>query len=830
MNPATQSPPQAARSAATPNSSLSADEPWPGLAAFAEADQAFFFGREADIDELYRLIRRHRLTILFGRSGLGKTSLLQAGLFPRERAEDALPVYLRLDYSENAVDLGRQVIDATIAAAEACGYEAPSVSESDTLWEYFHRKDSDFWSDHHRIVLPLLVFDQFEEIFTIGNAARPDECRRFLQELSDLVEGRVPISVRARLNDSAGDGVGFALKRHHYKVVLSLREDYLAELETVHELMPSMLLNRFRLQIMNGAQALRVVTEPARAKNLVADDVAQTIVRYVADDPEGDADLAELDVDPPLLSLLCRKLNDRRLRRGEPQIGRDLSEEGAEILFSFYEESLDNLSDGADPRSQQGWWRGLNDWSKKLRARRFIEKQLIIEPEGLRDSRDRAEAESALGREVMEKLVDRRLLRIDNLFGRQRVELTHDVLTDIVLKSREKRRNWWLTRLKFSVLLALGAVLVLVAFWQNAEQQAENAQNRLGAVEEVIDSLKSQPDADMAVLAAVSGALRGEREPEVQARVMKQDSLRLLTDSLKRLEDHLATARLDLQTLEKTRFEADSVRQVLSEDLQTVRLEMAGLEDDWRQARAEADSLRGLTTGRDRMSDSLESQNTSQRGPEQRVPAQPTGLQATVAAGQIRLSWSDNSSSEEGFRIERCSDPECNEFREIGTTKPNEVSFTDTTRSAGVYTYRVRAFNQAGDSEYYEASALRVACTIKEGDKVNLSLDKCDEVDIETRYTVKPRLEDPETARRIVGNLYPRDLQEEGIEGSVTVQAIVDTSGFVLPPVMVKRSSGNAELDEAAKAAIQRFKYSPALNGDRKVAVLITQDIVFTVK
>ena len=39
------------------------------------------------------------MTILFGQSGLGKTSLLCAGLFPRLRAVDFLPVYLRLDWT-----------------------------------------------------------------------------------------------------------------------------------------------------------------------------------------------------------------------------------------------------------------------------------------------------------------------------------------------------------------------------------------------------------------------------------------------------------------------------------------------------------------------------------------------------------------------------------------------------------------------------------------------------------------------------------------------------------------------------------------------------------
>ena len=68
--------------------SLDAENPWPGLMPFTEATQAFFHGREAEAAELLRRVRRERLTILFGQSGLGKTSLLCAGLFPRLRVAD----------------------------------------------------------------------------------------------------------------------------------------------------------------------------------------------------------------------------------------------------------------------------------------------------------------------------------------------------------------------------------------------------------------------------------------------------------------------------------------------------------------------------------------------------------------------------------------------------------------------------------------------------------------------------------------------------------------------------------------------------------------------
>ena len=58
---------------------------YPGVRPFAdsEADQRVFFGRGREIHELFHQIHTTNLLVLFGKSGLGKTSLLQAGLFPR---------------------------------------------------------------------------------------------------------------------------------------------------------------------------------------------------------------------------------------------------------------------------------------------------------------------------------------------------------------------------------------------------------------------------------------------------------------------------------------------------------------------------------------------------------------------------------------------------------------------------------------------------------------------------------------------------------------------------------------------------------------------------
>ncbi len=65
--------------------------PGSGLFSYTEENRAYFHGRDEETAELARRVQRKLLTVLFGQSGLGKTSLLRAGLVPRLRARRLLP-------------------------------------------------------------------------------------------------------------------------------------------------------------------------------------------------------------------------------------------------------------------------------------------------------------------------------------------------------------------------------------------------------------------------------------------------------------------------------------------------------------------------------------------------------------------------------------------------------------------------------------------------------------------------------------------------------------------------------------------------------------------
>src|SRR5471032_1559471 len=102
--------------------SVDEKNPWLGLASFTEETRQYFYGREEEVAELARRVQRKLLTVLFGQSGLGKTSLLRAGLVPRLRDEAYCPVYVRIDYAPESPSPSEQIKQAIFKATAAAGH------------------------------------------------------------------------------------------------------------------------------------------------------------------------------------------------------------------------------------------------------------------------------------------------------------------------------------------------------------------------------------------------------------------------------------------------------------------------------------------------------------------------------------------------------------------------------------------------------------------------------------------------------------------------------------------------------------------------------------
>lgn len=403
------------------------NNPWPGLTPFTENLSAFFFGRDQEAAELFRLVRRETLTLLFGQSGLGKSSLLQAGLAPRLRQADFIPVNIRLDHAVETPALVDQVKAALRQVIEERLVDAPHPSPNQTLWEYFHRKDADFWTPKHRLATPVLIFDQFEEIFTLGRGSDLARSRgdAFLQQLGDLIENRIPEDLKKKLDDGAVEPNQFSFGDAWCKVLITFREDYLPDLEGLRLQIRSVMQNRMRIVRMNGTQALDVVVKAGA--DLVESGTGPLIVQFVAAaGADGTAvpveRLAAMEVEPALLSVVCRELNNKRIHVGQDRITADLlAGSRREILSDFYQRSIEDL-----PES----------------VRIFVEDRLLT-PSGIRDNiaLENALLEPGITREMIERLVARRLLRVEDRLGVARVELTHDILAQPIRASRDTRQQ-----------------------------------------------------------------------------------------------------------------------------------------------------------------------------------------------------------------------------------------------------------------------------------------------------------------------------------------------------------------------------------------------------
>ena len=400
---------------------IDSEHPWLGLASFTEETRGYFYGREEEVAELARRVRRKLLTILFGQSGLGKTSILRAGIVPRLRPEGYCPVYVRLDYSPESPEPAEQIKQAIFLATQASGqWTQPGVAESgESLWEFLHHRDDVLRDASGRTLVPLLIFDQFEEIFTLAQS--DDFGRRratqFLDDLADLVENRAPKALEARIELDEAAAEKFDFTRADYRILIALREDYLAHLEGLKAAMPSITQNRMRLARMTGAQALAAVRKPGG--KLVSEEVAEAIVRFIA----GGSELPNAEVEPALLSLICRELNNARIAQGRDEISADvLAGSRDTILSEFYERALADQPPG---------------------VRQVIEDQLLTES-GYRESLAqervlKAFAVAGAAPGALATLVDRRLLRIEERLDVRRVELTHDVLCGVVKASRDLR-------------------------------------------------------------------------------------------------------------------------------------------------------------------------------------------------------------------------------------------------------------------------------------------------------------------------------------------------------------------------------------------------------
>ncbi len=166
--------------------------PYPGLASFTEADAEYFFGRELEVEAMWKKLRRLHVLGLIGPSGTGKTSFLRAGVLPAR--PDGWGVLVTTPgvrpVTALAEALAVELAGDTDAVRELVGFDDPAKAVAAVKR----------WRGNHEHAL--LVIDQFEELFTQSS---PEVQERFAELL-----GRLSIEADVR-------------------ILLSLRDDFLAE-------------------------------------------------------------------------------------------------------------------------------------------------------------------------------------------------------------------------------------------------------------------------------------------------------------------------------------------------------------------------------------------------------------------------------------------------------------------------------------------------------------------------------------------------------------------------------------------------------------------------
>jgi len=389
--------------------------PYKGLAAFAdsELDALFFFGREREIEIIAANLVAARLTVLYGPSGVGKTSLLRAGVANRLRSEGAA-IAVVSTWSGDPVSGLLSAVEREVRRV-APGVEGPPPgSVADILAGWSRRLRADLY----------LVLDQFEEYF-LYHGAEADAG---------------PLAALA-------DAIGEPGTRVH--VVLSVREDALAQLDAFKSQLPGLFSNSLRLDRLDRRAATRAVEGPLERYNelVAADDAVEIEAELVEDILRsveagrirlGDTGLGGVEevsterdsVEAPYLQLVLERLWEVEMERGSKTLRlatlHDLG--GASRIV---EDHLERAMAALSPREKDAAAAMYNH---------------LVTPSGTKiahragDLARYASVDEREAQRVLERLATERIVRTGENGGPtgRQYEIFHDVLADAVLAWRNR--------------------------------------------------------------------------------------------------------------------------------------------------------------------------------------------------------------------------------------------------------------------------------------------------------------------------------------------------------------------------------------------------------
>jgi hypothetical protein len=427
---------------------------YPGAQPFSDDDisRKTFFGRKRESTDLANKILANRLVVVYAKSGLGKTSLLNAGVAQRLRNERCLPLMVRV----NDVQRGpfTSILEGIRTAAERQVVEYIPGSQT-SLWHFF--KTAEFWQGD-LLLTPVLILDQFEELFTLQSI---EAQAAFLADLGFLVRGVPPATTPQTDVDTTKRGAlpsELTETPPALRLVLSLREDCLGFLEEAADWIPQILDHRFRLTPLSIEAAVEALTGPAEVDDHIlqtkpfsyAPEAVTTIIDHLSRRSGQLTTYTARHVEPFHLQLICQRIERIVVARQQsPGSALTITMEtiGGEAalratLEDFYKQEIYALSS-----------------RRQRRAVRRLCEEYLISPEGRRLSIEEHEIhrQIKLSGETLGKLVDRRLLRSDQRADSTYYELSHDTLVEPVLATRRVKG-----RFLGALTICAGALLSLL--------------------------------------------------------------------------------------------------------------------------------------------------------------------------------------------------------------------------------------------------------------------------------------------------------------------------------------------------------------------------------
>lgn len=420
--------------------------PWLGLESYQEGE--VLYGRDEDIRDLIQCVLNDVDTLLYGKSGIGKSSILNAGILPAARRNGYLPILIRFSHKEDD-DYLSQVKHTIISAMGISNEDKDEItrrikevvkcknSEEESFYEYFHRHTFHD-KDGNRIKL-LIIFDQFEEIFTLQSSETKK--RNFFAQMADVLNDIMPnelqsissnssvlqeiIQVNNENVDDLFDDLDFGVKTdlpeyvtdNDIHFVFTIREDFLSEFEYYTASIPSLKQNRYGLRPINEEQASQIILRPQ--PGLISLPVAKLIIEKVTGRSDFELDgIPEIEVDSAVLSLYLNRLYEAK---NSTDITSELVEQkGGEIISDFYNEAISGISQSSID---------------------YLE-DMLINGQGRRDNITVYDAihDGGLSEDELKTLcVQKKILRQFNYAGVLRIEYIHDILCPIIAQRKEKR-------------------------------------------------------------------------------------------------------------------------------------------------------------------------------------------------------------------------------------------------------------------------------------------------------------------------------------------------------------------------------------------------------